>query len=485
MPAIDYKSALGNPTSIDHANIEIQGMRVSKTVKMALFTTNENAVKAGDYLLAKESYPSARVRLVVNRDLFKLQPGDPFVLRLPKYGIVQMVCRIVNIEEEDVESEKITINAMEEYTNATELITVYNEPPSYRKRKPYRGVEDIENAKILELPYSFYNSETLEVAFLVPRQTGHELGYTIYMSLDGEEYYRYKSGGVFSVYGELAEAYPITSTIDDDIGMLLDFDSAQNTDALQTISRTELLGQRNASVLDDELISFQTVTPITEEQFRLTGVYRGRWGSVMTTHSIGAPFYYPPTIVPYSSNYFVVGSTLYFKILPYSADSSMSLSDCTVYQHTFEGESYKPYEVINLKANGEHYNPRYNEEGIVLTWTPRVRGEGTGYGVPDETVDSEMTHEGKFRVRVYVSGVDVRTVEDLEVYTWTYTTSMNLADNTSYPNSIRFDVTNYIVGNNNYEFESDPTSITVRSLYPSTTTTTTTSTTTTSTTTTT
>lgn len=478
MVAVDYKAALGNPTSIDHANIEIQGMRVSKTIKLGLFTTNQNAVEAGDYYLSKESYPIARVRLVVNRNLFRLQPGDPFVLKLPKYGITEMVCRVVTLEEENVESEKITVNAVEESIHATQPITTYTEPDSYRKRRVVTTVGDVVNAKLIEVPYALRGEESMEVVFLVPMQTGDELGYSIYTSLDGEEYYFYKAGDVFSVYGTLDSAYPKTSAIDDEVGVTVNFDSAQRTSLLQSISRTELYGYRNLAVIDDEIVTFQTVTPITSSQFKLTGVYRGRWGTVMASHNASAPFYFVPSIVPYSSPNFVVGTTIYYKITCYSRDSSFALGSATEYSHTFEGESYKPYEVINLKANDQYYNPRYNEENIVLTWTPRVRGTGTGIGTPETVVDSAMTHEGHFRVNVLVNGSTVRSVEDLDVYTWTYTTAMNLSDNTTYPDTINFEVENYIIGNNSVEYCSDPTTIRVRSVYTSTSTTTTSTTTT-------
>lgn len=481
MPVIDFKPALGNPTSIDHANIEIQGMRISRTVKMGLFTTNENAVKAGDYLLAKESYPTAKVRMVVNRNLFRLQPGDPFVLILPKYGIAQMVCRVAMIEEEDVTSEKITVTAVEESINATKPITSYTEPDNYRQGKKLTSIAPLDNIKIVEAPYAWDGMESNTLGILIPRKTDDERGYNIYMSLDGEEYYLFKQGSTFNVYGTLDVAYPITSAIDDNIGMVVNFDNAQHTAIMQSISRTELMGTRNAAVLGDELITFQTVTPITANQFKLTGVYRGRWGTVNTSHAIGTGFWFAPIIIPYGSNSFVPGATIYFKIVPYGTGNSSSLAAATPYSITIEGESYKPYEVINLRANGSSYYPHYDEENIVLTWTPRVRGDGTGVGLPETVIPDPLTHEGHFRVEVFVNGSSVRMAEGLDVYTWTYTTTMNLSDNTSYPNYITFDVTNYITGTNNVEFESDPTSITVRqeNLVSSTTTTTTSTTTTT------
>lgn len=473
MPAVDYKSALGNPTSIDHANIEIQGMRVSKTLKMGMFTTNENAVWSGDYILAREGYPRATVTFPANRNLFRLQPGDPFVLRLPKYGIAQMVCRVLRLEEEGVDSERINVTAVEESIHATKPITSYTEPDNYRKRRVITYPQALENIKVVEVPYTLRNAESMEIFLLIGRKLKQDNGWTAYYSLDGEEYYFFRSGTLFNPYGTLNTAYPHTSTIDDEVGVIVDFDAAQNLNGIQTISRVELMGYRNAAVIGDEFVTIQTVTPITSTQYKFTGVYRGRWGTVNTAHAKGEDFYFVPTLIPYQHTSFVTGSTVYFKVLAYIGNITGGLADAIVTQHTFEGESYKPYEVINLKANDQYYNPKYNEENIVLTWTPRVRGEGTGVGTPETVVDSAVTHEGHFRVNVLVNGSTVRTVENLDVYTWTYTTAMNLSDNTRYPDTINFQVENYRTGDYNIEYASDPTTIRVRSLYTSTSTTTT------------
>jgi hypothetical protein len=302
------------------------------------------------------------------------------------------------------------------------------------------------------------------------------------MSQDGDEYYKLTTVTHYQVFGTLAEDYPETTTIDDEQGVVINFDANQYTDALQTVSRIELMGTRNSSLIGDEIVTFQTVTPITSSQFRLTGVYRGRWGTVNKAHLAGESFSFIGAAVLEHHHYsFLVGATRYFKFVPFSSSTTGALAAATVYSHTFTGEAFTPYEVINLKANGENYNLLYDSEDIELTWTPRVRGVGTGIGVPSSVVDSSQTHEGKFRVTIEVGGSTVRTVEDLDVYDYTYSAANIIADNGSYVSPITLNVTNYIVGEGSVEYESDKTSVVVRRLAYSTTTTTTSTTTTTTT----
>lgn len=483
MPAVDFKPALGNPTSIDHANIEVQGMRVSRTVKMGLFTVNENAVRQGDYILSKESYPGAKVRFPVNRNLFRLQPGDPFKFVYPKYGITEMICRVVLIEEEDVGTERIIVTASEESIHATKpIISTYIEPPNYRISRPSENIAVLTPVTVIETPYGFAGEE-LSLVFLVPQKTGNEIGYLIYMSQDGTEYYRLAEDTYYEVWGTLAEEYPVTSAIDEDQGILINFDLHQDMDALQSISYTELLGTRNTAIIGDEIITFQTVTPVTTTQYRLTGVYRGRWGTVNKSHSIGENFYFTGSSIITVKDYtFLAGSTRYFKLVPYSSTTTGSLSSAEVITHTFTGVSYTPYEIINLKANGDSYWPIYDglpsPSDIVLTWNGRVRGEGTGIGDPAVVVDDPATFEGKFRAKFYVGGSLVRTADNLEAETYTYTAANVLADNGNYPSKITAKVSNFIVGTGSVEYESDTTDLLIRKSGTLTTTTTTTSTTT-------
>jgi hypothetical protein len=243
------------------------------------------------------------------------------------------------------------------------------------------------------------------------------------------------------------------------------------------------MGSRNAAIVGDEFITFQTVTPVTTTQYKLTGVYRGRWGTTNKSHEVGEDFYFTgSTILTQSHASFTVGSTRYFKFVPFSSTIVGSLSDADVIEHTFTGEAYKPYEVINLKANGDNYWPIYyglpSPSDIVLTWNGRVRGEGTGLEDPAVVVDDPATFEGSFRVKFYVEDSLVRTADNLSSETYTYTAANILADTGGYPSHITAKVSNFIVGAGSIEYESDTTDILIRRSGTLTTTTTTTTTTT-------
>jgi len=499
MPVIDYKEALSNPNAIDHANVEIQGMSVSRTVKLGLFTTNENAVKAADRILSRESYPYAKVRLAANRKAFRLQPGDPFVLKYPKYGITQMICRVLYIEEESVESDKIIIHAIEEEVNAVKPVELYEEPENTRVQPvTYQTLGLLDKIYVSETTYAITPNE-YAVNFFVPKKTGNESGFIVWMSQDGEEYYRLATRHFFTPYGTLTQSYGITSSIDEDVGIHVQFNSAQNTTLLQSIADIELYGTRNISILQgaqpsglglieqEEIISFRTVTVESTNVYHMTGVLRGALDTQMKEHAYGTGFYFADSMLePVRSSVFTLGKTVYFKVVPFSETGTGDIADAEVITYTFDGRAFAPYVPINLRANDQAVNPRYNPpENITLTWDARAQDSGAGTGNPSIIIDSTPTWDGYFRVKVYVGGSLVRTAEGINDLSWTYTSVMNIDDNEDYPNRVGFKVTSYIPISTGGEYESEESAnIEVRRETLSTTTTTTTSTTSTTTTTT-
>ena len=77
--AVDFKRSISDPVARDIGNETVQGMINSKTVQLGFYTKNANAVWAANNLLRKSCYPFARISFPVNRDHFRLEPGDAFV----------------------------------------------------------------------------------------------------------------------------------------------------------------------------------------------------------------------------------------------------------------------------------------------------------------------------------------------------------------------------------------------------------------------
>ena len=440
--AVDIKKSVADPVAVDTGNVGIQGRVVSKTVQFALFTQNRNAVWGGRQQLIKASYPFAVINFPANRNIFKYEAGDCFRFSYAAYGISNMICRVVQLEEEELESENIIVYAMEDVFSVANAITEYTDPTRLAIPAPDYTVLPFDHQRALEAPYAMSSS-----VMLLPvacRKSDRDLGFGVYMSIDGgASYFVLGVANNIRPYGVLVGSYPIdTYTIDEGVGFTIEFDN-DDVDQVQTVTWPEVFsGQKNTGLLGNEIISFQSITPISGDQYKLEGIIRGRFGTVKEAHLAGEEFY----VINFTSKLFShqeirAGAERKFKYLPYNVQQTAAIADCTAIDLSIEGECLKPYIPINFDANGSGFAARYDID-ITLTWSPRYRGKGAGVGIPG-IVLSDSDREGYFIIEVWVNGVKVRTTNSIDDVTWAYTEAMNLVDNGTLPDSLTFKLSNY------------------------------------------
>ena len=438
---IDLKKSVSDPIAADIGNCVTQGRTVSKTIQLASFTTNENAVWAAKHQLQKESYPFAFIDVPVNRNLFRLQVGDCFKFSYSKYGISNMICRILQIEEENLESEKIVIHAVEDIFGISNVATEYSDPEDNTIKPPSYVLTAFTHQRVLEAPYVF--SEEVKVVPLACRETDQDLGFDVYMSVDGgDSYLSVDRAANIQPYGTLVAKYPATTyTIDDVSGFEIDF--VAGADLIETATWPDIFSaDRNSALLGDEIISFQSITPVSGDRYKVEGIIRGRFGTQKVAHAIDEEFYFvSQNLILLDHPEILPGVSRKFKLVPYNIKCFGDISAATAIDLNIEGESKKPYIPINFLANGSSKVARYSTD-IVLTWSPRYRGKGAGIGSPG-IVLADADREGYFEVEVWVASVKMRTTTAIDAVTWTYTETMNTTDNGSLASEVLFKLLNY------------------------------------------
>ena len=444
MPIIDYRESI--QVVNDPANLAIVGRVNSKTTRLMMFSKPKNALWAADRALKGEAYPLANITLPVNRDQFRLEPGDLFKFNYSKRGISNMICRVQGISEEGLEdSENIVINAIEDIDYISTQMGVGGVGGIGIVEST--ELDDLVNVNVIEANYVSIG-EGIAIIPIASKELGIEVGYLLYMSIDGgTSYTKIAQVAVWGVYGTLVADYPIdTYQIDDQVGFEVEFDApSTELDKMQTVSRAALLLGTNMALLGDEVISFQTVTPVTATKYKLEGIYRGRFDTVREAHSAAEDFYFIGTEhwVPITHSNIIAGVTRKFKLVPYSMDSVAEISDATELSLTINGRAMTPYMPINLKAEGQGINPTYSSD-IDLTWSVRKRGTGAGIGDADTVTDASPIWEGFFEVEVWVASALVRTVTAINDDEWTYTSGMNITDNGSLASIVVFKLLNYL-----------------------------------------
>lgn len=441
----------------DPANKELQGMVVEEAVSYSMIQRQELALRLADRDLSFKCYPLAKIRFTANRKAFRLQVGDQFVLNYTPYGISGMIFRVFGISEEDLKTEVISIEAVEDYYHISNAVDwgnnglEYPDPGNVNLPDSWgQPVQNLTEVAVIEAPYipSVPSSgDAISVIPVAAPETDYEMGYVVYMSVDGGvSYTQQKVVSTFAVSGDLVYDYSAdTPQIDDEVGIYVDVTNG-SLDGIESITRERLFGYDYISMIGDEMVTFQNIEPVAgyEDRFYLSGIYRGRLDTVQEDHIAGTQFFFiGSAITPITTTELTYGSTVYFKLIPYSQRDSADLSEAQEIQVDITARAFLPYAPINLTANDVGISPTYTGD-IVLDWHPRVRAAGAGTGDPNVITDAEPTWEGKFKVQVYVGGSEVRSTDEINDDTWTYTSAMNTSDNGSMASEVTFYLANYL-----------------------------------------
>lgn len=456
--AIDFRESMVR--GIDPGNKDIVNQINSKTMRMMMFTTTDNAAWITAKTLKREGYAFAVLTFLINRNFFRLDVGDLFKISYSPYSISNMICRVMRIREENLLSENIIVDVIEDIDYISNAITII--PPTGSATPIDYTLDPLINVRVIEAPYLLIG-DNIGVVPLAARETGTELGYFLYMSIDdGASYNQIGTIPIYNPYGTLVAEYSDdTYDIDDKTGFEIDF-SNNDVSIINTITRTHLFTGTNTALLGDEIISFQTITPVSGDRYKIENIIRGQYDTIKTTHNVGTAFYYigASNYRTIQHNNILIGTSRKFKLLPYNSKYDGDISEASVESLTIEGRAKKPYMPLNLLANDKARNSTYTND-VILDWDTRLRTEGAGIGSADVVTDTATTWEGYFKIEVWVSGSKVRTTTDIDAATWTYTSTMNTTDNGSLANIITFKLSNYIfTGGVTYESDQIETIVT-------------------------
>jgi len=444
---VEIRQSTADPVAVDTGNIGVQGRGVSKTIQLALFTTNKNAVWGGRQHLLKSSYPFAMLQLVANRKAFQLEVGDCFKYTYLKHGISNAVFRVLQKEEQELESENIVISAIEDFYFISRVIDEYTIPTDNTIPRPDYTLIPFTKQMAMEVPYAMTDNIDPEIILVASREGLFDLGFDAYISIDNGVSYSLLSNNVGNLvsFGQVVNfAYSETYMIDDtEIGFIVEFRNEADAALVETTTWVNTIaGIENIALMGSEIIFFKTIEPVSGLKYRITNIIRGRMDTVKANHAIGTNFYMLSRDLMFLSHEeIVVGVNRDFKLVPYNVRKRGDISLATPIDFNIIGRWRTPYIPGNFNSNGGNFAARYDDD-IILTWSPRYRGKGAGIGVPG-VVTSESDREGLFKIEIWVGGIKVDTVNAIDAASWTYTEAMNLFDNGSLAEEVLFKISNY------------------------------------------
>ena len=364
IPILDFKTSVVRVGDI--ANKQILGKVVNKSYEFPIVNTIQIATLVADDILRSGAFPLADISFKANRMANRLQVGDNFKFSYSKYGIVDKICMVTDIDEGDLSSEVITISCKESiYYLSNKTAINANTVGSVGQTSPILNtpLTVLDFMKIQEAPFLFVGDEIGVFAVASRGTSAMALGYQVFMSTDdGSSYQLLRAASTFAPHGVLSADYPAdTYTIDDTIGFEIDSDDV-DIGVIGNMPRPKLFTVENMALLGDEIISFQTINPhpTISNRYIISNIRRAQADTEKQEHLSGTDFFFGGSSrgIYVTQSAIIAGAELKFKFVPVGQGAG-DLSIATVLSLTIEGRAKKPYKPDNLMSDGIMTNPFY------------------------------------------------------------------------------------------------------------------------------
>lgn len=364
----------------------------------------------------------ASLKFACNHAVQLATPGERFTANATEGPGLQFLITEV---QRDINSSKVEIEAVPDSYNPPEppalavpsFLPPVATPPADNNYKPPVGLLDFE---AFEVPRSLSNGQ-IQVLVAAGRKSTKTLGSIVWGSRDGLSFTVMGEGPVLA-YGTLAQDIEAGGPVYD-------------TDGSYEISAefpSDLLGLLDLSMDEDSWRAGQQVLLIDNEiiflkrflsgPFRLSGLIRGRAGTVPQTHGEGTPFFVIPTALsmPIESALFAPGVTLHYKAEARERSRSSGVIDVTAKTLAIQGLAFKPPPVSGLRQASLRTDYATGSD-VELTWNYfsdefKITGLGTqpfgqisGISNPRGFFLVEIVGHTSFQVTVPSITIDVAT----------------------------------------------------------------------------
>lgn len=341
---------------------------VTESIDLNFFSTAEIASKRLTEIMKNTSYPALEIDVSTHLGFSHLLPGAKIRVINTKLGILSADFWITEISKKDLDKNEFSFKARQ----ATETLfdDVFQTQGGSLAEPQSLDLEEFDNVKFFELPYTSQYGFNPALLCLVNREKGFETSFKLQISQ--EEDSGYQDVGVFSSFsqaGFLAEEYPITRNIDSEQGIL--YTPVRRDPRFNTISEAELFTMPRYAIIGNEILAFQTVTNEGSD-IRLTNVIRGLFNTPREVHIVGKQIF----LVNLGGNVLqgIPFSTFYAKAIPQFQSQVFDPSEVTPILVTITNKAKKP------RAPGYVKVTRAGSSITAEIWpnTPDIAGFGSG-----------------------------------------------------------------------------------------------------------
>jgi hypothetical protein len=328
--------------SRDQNAIELYGMRIASTVTAHEICDPNVALMSGQLMLQRAVYIRNTYTFRLSWEYCLLDPMDLVTVTDSILGLAKAPVRITEIEEDEngflqVTAEEFPLGAATATLYATQAVS---NNPINRNLAP-----DPVNAPIIFEPPAPLAGATAQVWIAASGGSGGVAdpnwgGAFVWLSLDGSSYSQIGTIVAPARQGVLTAALPAFSGTNPDTADTLPVNMTESGGVLTGGSALDAQLTSTLSIVDGELFSYETATLSSANNYTLTTLYRGLYGTASTAHASGAPFArLDGAVFEYDLPARYVGQALYIKLQSFNVFGGgvQDLSSCAAYTYTPSG----------------------------------------------------------------------------------------------------------------------------------------------------
>jgi hypothetical protein len=403
-----------------------------------------------------------------------LEPGDVVTL-VDSFSNLNQVCRISNWKEVERGLFEVSAAQLLNYIPGVDPTAVNSATYSMidwagvNSAYLHISSKSTQNPNLLSPPPAYFNAYETPPEFSIDGQPrifvgwipdNRAAGARLYVSADGTTFGLAQEVMPHPIYGRFLTPLPAGNPLTYQTGVeALLYVSSLNP-GINSFHIDGTLADVNAAAMHaglgllwvgSEMVAYQGVTLVSQNRYRFNRLYRGWGGTTVGSYDYGAYFWRHGGGLfqkVYDTSY--IGQTLIYKVVPLGFNGmEYDIASVSAKSYTVLGTHFKPLPAGAIQLNdyrGINRRAVNSTIDIPLFWDNGARGSGYGFGGAGRTADGY----GNFTAdipqhtwRVNIVGSGNVTVRSTVVTTpnFTYTSSMNAADNGAWRGTIAAIVT--------------------------------------------
>ncbi len=340
----------------DQSQIELYGVRVGTTIQAHEICDEINVGPiVAQTILQRQLYVRAHYSFKLSWEYCLLDPMDVVTINDSNLGLSACPVRIVALEEDEKGLIAVTAEELTAGVSTPVLYPVASTTGSVVNR----GVAAAPvNAPLIFEPPAALTGGGAQIWVGASGGANGVAdpnwgGANVWLSLDDVSYSQIATFAQPLRQGQLTAALPAASGWD--ATDALNVNLAESGATLSGATAAAAQQGATRSLVDSEILAYESATLTGANAYALTGLQRGLYGAAGAAHAAGAPFArLDQAVVAYDLPANFIGPTLFFKFQSFNLFGAgvQDLSTCAVYSYTPSGAGGTPGPITTQLAGG-------------------------------------------------------------------------------------------------------------------------------------